>query len=329
MFPSEPRLYGENRKLNHRIHQNSPQIRSRLYSHDDFDESCTFPLIKKASERMLDKLKNYKAEQLPGGKLWNPDTDTRKALAKIQPTNDLCEGILGLNDWLQKRTPNFSQRTVSGMVEVLKNSTMPWFWKQNKDFKDKIIILAKKRSNQVIREEKELLEGHRRKRKMMRKAEEEKARVKRAKQAQKQEELSKIEIIPNINDLEDALSKAAGATPKQIEAAKINILKQQLEVRLSLCGKRLTLSHKGRKKTSEDLLRELTVLIEEEEEKRLKERELPEGLNGRKIVEWYDGEIVGMSEDIITIEYVGYTDTFEWDKVDIAEDIFNSDLIFL
>ena len=74
----------------------------------------------------------------------------------------------------------------------MKNSTMPWFWKQNKDFKDKIITLAKKRSNQVRREEKELLEGHRRKRKMMRKAEEEKARIKRAKQAQKQEELSKL-----------------------------------------------------------------------------------------------------------------------------------------
>ena len=69
---------------------------------------------------MLDKLKTYKAEQLPGGKLWNPDQATRKALAKIQPTNDLCEGILGLNDWIQKRTPNFNQRTVSGMVEVLK-----------------------------------------------------------------------------------------------------------------------------------------------------------------------------------------------------------------
>ena len=172
---------------------------------------------------MLNKIKTYKAEQLPGGKLWNPDPDTRKALAKIQPTNDLCEGILGLNDWLQKRTPNFSQLTVSGMVEVMKNSTMPWFWKQNKDFKDKIITLAKKRSNQVRREEKKLLEGHRQKRKMMRKAEEEKARIKRAKQAQKQEELSKIEIISNINDLEDALSKAGGTTAKQVEAAKINI----------------------------------------------------------------------------------------------------------
>lgn len=57
---------------------------------------------------------------------------TCKALQSIQPTNDLCEGILGLNDWLQKQTPNFSQSTVSGMVEILNNSTMPWFWKQDR-----------------------------------------------------------------------------------------------------------------------------------------------------------------------------------------------------
>ena len=42
----------------------------------------------------------------------------------------------------------------------------------------------------------------------MRKAEEEKARVKQAEQAQK---LSKIEAIPTINELEDALCKAADA----------------------------------------------------------------------------------------------------------------------
>ena len=102
------------------------------------------------------------------------------------------------------------------------------------------------------------------------------------------------------------------------------------------------MSHKGRKKTSDDLLRELTVLIEEEEERRQTEREsaLPEVLNGRKIkhklkddatdiAEWFHGKIVGISEDIVTIEYVGYTDTFEWDKADIKEDIRNSDLIFL
>ena len=102
------------------------------------------------------------------------------------------------------------------------------------------------------------------------------------------------------------------------------------------------LSHKGWKKTSEDLLRELTILIEEEEETRQKEREsvLPENLSGRKlkhklkddstdIAEWYDGEVVSVHGDIVTIEYVGYTDIFEWDKAEILEDIHNGDLIFL
>ena len=130
---------------------------------------------------------------------------------------------------------------------------------------------------------------------MVRKAEEEKARVKQTKQAQK---LSNITTINELEDalckleledalckleLEDALCKAGGTTTKQVEAAKISILKHQLEVPLNLCGKRLTLSHKRQKKISEDLLRELTALIEEEEEKRLKEREsaLPESLNGK------------------------------------------------
>ena len=99
---------------------------------------------------------------------------------------------------------------------------------------------------------------------MLRKAEDARPEQNEQNKPQKQEELSKIEIIPNINELEDALCEAGGTTTNQVETAKIHILKQQLEV-LNLCGKRLTLSHKGQKKTSKDLFREL--LIQEEEEK--------------------------------------------------------------
>ena len=95
---------------------------------------------------------------------------------------------------------------------------------------------------------------------MLRKAEDERPEQNEQNKPQKQEELSKIEIIPNINELEDALC-GAGGTTNQVETAKIHILKQQLEV-LNLCGKCLTLSHKGWKKTSKDLFREL--LIKEE-----------------------------------------------------------------
>ena len=47
------------------------------------------------------------------------------------------------------------------------------------------------------------------------------------------------------------------------------------------------------------------------------------------IAEWYHGKIVGISEDIVTIEYVRYTDTFEWDKADIKDDIRSSDTMYL
>ena len=338
VFTSESRLYGENKKINHRLHTNSKQVRACLYSHDDFDEKFTFPLIKKASQCMLDKLKAYKAEQLPGGKLWKPNQAVCNALGNIEPTNDLCEGILGLNDWIQKRTPNFSQRTVSAMVEVLKNSTMPWFCKQTTDVKDKIISLAKRRSEQVRKEEHALLESNRRKRKANRKAEEEKARTKRLKQIQKEEELSKIPIIATTTELEDALNDAPGTTAKQQQAAKMLIIKQQLEVRLHAKGKRLILSQKGRKKTVDDLLKELSIIMEEEESQT--KASLPDNLVGSKlnhklhddsmnISEWYTGEVTCISEETISIKYEGYSDTFEWDKKEILEDIQNNDLLFL
>ena len=78
---------------------------------------------------MADKLRLYKADQLPCGKLWSPSHTVKAALAHVQTSNDLCEGIHGLNDWLQKVTPNLAQRTVSTMVEALRNSTVPWLLK--------------------------------------------------------------------------------------------------------------------------------------------------------------------------------------------------------
>ena len=46
------------------------------------------------------------------------------------------------------------------------------------------------------------------------------------------------------------------------------------------------------------------------------------------IAEWYDGEVVSVNGDIVTTEYVRYTD-IEWDIAEILEDIHNSDLKLL
>ncbi len=69
---------------------------------------------------MKEKLVLYASSQLPGG---DPDPDVKSVLSNIKPTNDLCESILGLNDYL---TPNMKQLTRSTMVTVKKNKTMKW-----------------------------------------------------------------------------------------------------------------------------------------------------------------------------------------------------------
>ena len=112
VFVSEPRIYSSDIHFNHRVHKNYQPVRKQLYETDSFDSSRVLPMVKGAAATMAAKVESYKADQLPGGKLWNPSQEIRKKLETIDPTNDLCESILGLNDWLQKRNPNYSQRTV-------------------------------------------------------------------------------------------------------------------------------------------------------------------------------------------------------------------------
>ena len=69
VFRTEPRLYGDDKKLNHRNHPKYTYVQKRLYQHDDYDEHYTFPLVQRAAKLMAAKLKSYKADQLPGGKL--------------------------------------------------------------------------------------------------------------------------------------------------------------------------------------------------------------------------------------------------------------------
>ena len=90
------------------------------------------------------KLKNYKTDQLLGGTFWSPPPNVSEALKDLDPTNDACETILGLNDWLQKGTPNMSQRTVSAMVKTMKNGTVAWLSNQPQEMHKAIVDLARK-----------------------------------------------------------------------------------------------------------------------------------------------------------------------------------------
>ena len=37
---------------------------------------------------------------------WDPEPETKEILRKLEPNNDLCESILGLNDYLFTAIPN-------------------------------------------------------------------------------------------------------------------------------------------------------------------------------------------------------------------------------
>ena len=76
---------------------------------------------------MKEKLCAYASSQLPDGKYWEPDPEIKSVLSMLKPNNDLCESILGLNDYLTTSIPNMDQLTRSNMVAVIKNKTMKWF----------------------------------------------------------------------------------------------------------------------------------------------------------------------------------------------------------
>lgn len=75
---------------------------------------------------MREKLCTYAQNQLPGGKYWDPsEANIRHILRELKPSNDLCESILGLNDYLTKAIPNLNQIARSNLVQV-KNKTVKW-----------------------------------------------------------------------------------------------------------------------------------------------------------------------------------------------------------
>ena len=120
VFPSEKRLYGEDKKLNHRLHPSFAPIEELVFSDIESDRRLLYPLLLSGSAKMNAKLASYAQTQLPGGKYWNPEPDIATILKSLKPNNDICEGILGLNDYLSMVMPNLHQMSKSNLVQVKK-----------------------------------------------------------------------------------------------------------------------------------------------------------------------------------------------------------------
>ncbi|MCH9715537.1 MAG: hypothetical protein K0U52_00410 [Gammaproteobacteria bacterium] len=73
VFLSEPRLYGSDKKTNHRLKSHWKEVYQHLFEVCRIEESQLRILITAGVARMREKLCSYAGKQLPGGEYWDPD----------------------------------------------------------------------------------------------------------------------------------------------------------------------------------------------------------------------------------------------------------------
>ena len=91
VFSSEKRIYETTSKHNHRL--KLPIVYDALFEDVKVDASYLQSLIVKGATTMQEKLCSYAADQLPGGRYWNPDKEIQDVLCQLQPSNDVCVNL--------------------------------------------------------------------------------------------------------------------------------------------------------------------------------------------------------------------------------------------
>ena len=149
VFPSEKRLYGKDKNINHCLHPPYEPIEEVVFSCNETDGLFLQPLLRSGAASMNAKLLSYAQNQLPGGKYWEPDSDVASILKSLKPNNDVCESILGLNDYLSMVIPNLHQMSKSNLVQAKKKKTVQWLDSLPSNQQHDIVELARKSRVQV------------------------------------------------------------------------------------------------------------------------------------------------------------------------------------
>lgn len=207
VFESEQQLYSNDKKLNHRLHSKSEHVHHHLFTTTDEENKLLFPFVASGAAAMKTKLCNYAKNQLPGGKYWNPKEETKKILKSLKPSNDLCESILGLNDYLTTALPNLHQMTKSNLTEMKKNKTIPWLNEQPQSIQGTLIDMACNRKGAVMKDYRAEEEHHsmqRRERMLLDKSKRDALQARRERERSK---LSTIHLIANSEELTRTLAE--------------------------------------------------------------------------------------------------------------------------
>ena len=124
----------------------------KLFDSIEVDRDYLTALLIKGASKMKEKLSSYAQDQLPGGCYWEPDQQVQDILRELKPSNDICESILGLNDYLTTAIPNLHQMARSNLVQVKKNKMLKWLSNFPEDEQSAIVDLAVKQRRFVSKE---------------------------------------------------------------------------------------------------------------------------------------------------------------------------------
>ena len=264
VFRSEDKLYGDDKEVNHRIHCKSISVYDHLFTPDKSNEINLYSLVSAGAASMKKKLCVYAQNQLPGGIYWDPEPNVEAVLKELKPSNDLCESILGLNDYLSTAIPNLHQMARSNLIEIKKNKSMKWLQQLPSEQKDKVLDLAVKRRREVLRERKEedqkraeqrrdkLIQVHTQRQALLRRAQVEKDKLLEEHLITSEEELH--QSISDIDKEQISISK---------KKKKITLLKTQVNIRKKLLKEKIliTFSQSRKQRPINDLVKELAEHI--------------------------------------------------------------------
>ena len=346
VFPSEERLYGEDRKLNHRLHPSYDSIEDVVFSRSENDEDL-FRLLASGASKMNAKLSSYAENQLPGGRYWDPEPDVRSVLKSLKPNNDLCESILGLNDHLSIVMPNLHQMSKSNLVQARKNKTTKWLDTLPNDQQRAIVDLARQNRRQV-KEDYQRAEDDRckfRREKMIREKNRRDTLQKRA--AEEKERLTKIHVVTSVEELKSVLSEIdeeSISTAKKGQKKRA-LLKEQIKIRKTVYRESINIpfTTKGKQRPLSYIIRELSTHLQclgdrdgtESVASRTTHSYTSEALVGRTIMhkfevdkaeKWFSGVIISYNPNTHLHE-IAYDGEEQHCFFNLQEDLAMDDLI--
>ena len=217
---------------------------------------------------MKSKLSSYAQNQLPGGIYWDPEpkVNLKAILKELNPSNDFCESILGLNDYLNSTIPNMHQVTRSNLVQLKKNKTIQWLQQLPQPQQNDIIDLAVTSRKEAFTSRKEddanickqrrenMLQAHKR------------LMIYRYKERAEKHTLLKEHFITSSEELYQSIASIdkETCTASKRKAKKLALLKIQIKMRKILLKQniRIVFTHSGKHRPLKDIIQELASFID-------------------------------------------------------------------